>query len=100
MKSSLSDFWISEFSTSTAKQSSTIAVGNTRHDSSFCEKFDTESVTKCVIIVGVQFWVANKLWKLGRYTFTLTECEFSYVFIDNIYEKHQYILPCLLIPNL
>jgi hypothetical protein len=30
-------------------------VGNTRHDSSFCEKLDTESVTKCVIIVGVQF---------------------------------------------
>jgi hypothetical protein len=44
----------------------------------------SESVTKCVIIVGVQFWVAIKLWKLGRYTFTLKECEFSYVFIENI----------------
>lgn len=85
MKSSLSDFWISEFSKSTAKQSSTIAVGNTRHDSSFCEKLDTESVTKCVIIVGVQFWVANKLWKLGRYTFTLKECEFSY---ETVYWKY------------
>jgi hypothetical protein len=36
----------------------------TRHDSSFCEKLDTESVTKCVIIVGVQFDIMLSMFEI------------------------------------